>query len=84
VKSKGLRGKGELVMCNRDENASTRRERRGDRCSVYPKCPPAAYKPTASSLGAGPGEPDSALKTTVGLIANTTLDRRSRSPEDEP
>jgi len=45
----------------RDENSSIRRERRGERCSVYPKRPPAAYKPIAACLEAGPGEPDSAL-----------------------
>jgi len=40
----------------RDENSSISRERRGERCSVYPKCPPAAYNPIAASLGAGPGQ----------------------------
>jgi len=45
VESQRLRGGGE--------------EERGAQCIL--KCSPAAYQPIAASLGAGPGEPDSAL-----------------------
>jgi len=61
----------ELIMSNGDENSSIRRERREERCSVYPKRPPAANKPIAASLGAGPGEPDSAL--TISSVKEESL-----------
>jgi len=38
---------------------------------VYPKRPPAAYKPIAAYLGAGPGEPDSA--PTINTIEEESL-----------
>jgi len=38
---------------------------------VYPKRPPAAYKPIAASQGAGPGEPDSAL--TISSVKEESL-----------
>jgi len=46
----------ELIMCDGES-----REKRGEKCSVYPKRPPAAYQPIAASLGAGLCAPDSAL-----------------------
>jgi len=72
VKSQRLR-KGSRVnnVWWRDENSSTRREKRGDRCSVYPKRPPAAYQPIAAYQGAGPGEPDSAL--TISSVKEECL-----------
>jgi len=39
----------ELVMCDGEMNI----HRRGERCLVYPKMPPAAYQPIAASRGAG-------------------------------
>jgi len=50
--------------CSVYHKTSIRRKRRGERCSVHPKHHPAAYKPIAASLGAGPGETDSALTIT--------------------
>jgi len=57
----------------RDVNSSISRGRRGDRCSVYPKRPPAASQPIAASLAAGPGEPESALTISATLSSLSTL-----------
>jgi len=49
---------------------------------VYPKHPPAAYTPIAASLGAGPGEPDSALTitpSTLALLFRTTWSVMTRN-----
>jgi len=59
------------VTCDRDVNVSIRRERRGERSSVYPKRPPAASKPIGASLGAGPGAPDSAR--TISALKEGSL-----------
>jgi len=58
MKSQGLRGGSRVNNVQwRDENSSISREREeeiGAQCNQ--KHPPAAYKPIAASLGAGPGQ----------------------------
>jgi len=51
----------ESIMCNGEikiHPKGEREEERGAQCIL--KRPPASYQPIAASLGAGPGEPDSA------------------------
>jgi len=52
---------------------------------VYPKRPPAAYRPIAAYQGAGPGEPDSALtirlskRKVLSLLLNEVTVSASRT-----